>query len=185
MLRGRILYLLQVLPSPIRQGDQYRKQKQRIIDAGFTIPMVAARGPLCTASFVRGIDPFMVDLVEDPAAVHQLLTYTTEAIIRWIEAQAEAARHPVRDGAAGNVAEHAQQHGQTGEEAHAARAGGSQRIEERDAVRGQHALDKLAGGLGDGKCDSQDQEVGWNSTRQRHGSRKWFLQRDHDHCFDA
>jgi uroporphyrinogen-III decarboxylase len=70
--------------------QQYRKQKQRIFDAGFTIPMVAARGPLCTASFVRGIDPLMVDMMDNPAAVHELLAFTTEATVRWIEAQAEA-----------------------------------------------------------------------------------------------
>ncbi len=69
---------------------QYRNQKQRIFDAGFTIPMVAARGPLCTASFLRGIDGFMVDLADNPDAVHELLAFTTEATIRWIEAQAEA-----------------------------------------------------------------------------------------------
>src|SRR5262245_50393386 len=35
---------------------RYRTQKQRIFDAGFTIPVVTARGPLCTAGFVRGVN---------------------------------------------------------------------------------------------------------------------------------
>ena len=36
------------MPMALRQ---YRNQKQRIVDAGFTTPVVAARGPLCMASF--------------------------------------------------------------------------------------------------------------------------------------
>jgi uroporphyrinogen-III decarboxylase len=69
---------------------QYRTQKQRIFDAGFTIPVVAARGPLCTAGFVRGVNDFMIDLSENPEAAHKLIRFSTEAIIRWLEAQAEA-----------------------------------------------------------------------------------------------
>jgi uroporphyrinogen decarboxylase len=69
---------------------RYRMQKQRIFDAGFTIPVVAARGPLCTAGFVRGVNDFMMDLVDHPDEAHQLIRFSTEAIIRWLEAQAEA-----------------------------------------------------------------------------------------------
>ena len=69
---------------------RYRTQKQRIFDAGFTIPVVAARGPLCTAGFVRGVNDFMMDLAENPDAAHRLLRFTTDAAIRWLEAQAEA-----------------------------------------------------------------------------------------------
>lgn len=69
---------------------RYRMQKRRIFDAGYTIPVVTARGPLCTASFVRGVNEFMTDLVENGSAAHRLLRFSTEATIRWLEAQAEA-----------------------------------------------------------------------------------------------
>lgn len=69
---------------------RYRAQKQRVFDAGFTIPVVTSRGPLCTAAFVRGVNDFMMDLTENGEAVHHLLRFTTEAIIDWLKAQAEA-----------------------------------------------------------------------------------------------
>lgn len=68
---------------------RYRTQKARILDAGFTIPVVAARGPLCLASFLRGLTAFMGDLVDTPAAVHGLLRLTTRCVIDWLTAQAE------------------------------------------------------------------------------------------------
>jgi uroporphyrinogen decarboxylase len=70
--------------------QRYRTQKQRIFDAGYTIPAVAARGPLCTAAFVRGVNEFMMDLSENPEAAHRLLRFSTETVIRWLSAQAEA-----------------------------------------------------------------------------------------------
>jgi uroporphyrinogen-III decarboxylase len=69
---------------------RYRREKQRIFDAGFTIPLVTARGPLCTAGFIRGLTTLMVDLVEDPEGVHKLLAYTTKVTIDWLKAQQEA-----------------------------------------------------------------------------------------------
>ena len=47
-------------PDPTSDGfcplilHRYTAMKQRIFDAGYTIPVVAARGPLCTASFSAG-----------------------------------------------------------------------------------------------------------------------------------
>ena len=41
-------------------------QRQRILDPGYILPLVTARGPLCTAGFVRGTTKFMIDLVENP-----------------------------------------------------------------------------------------------------------------------
>jgi uroporphyrinogen-III decarboxylase len=76
-----------LMPLALRQ---YRNWKARIRDAGYTVPMVAARGPLCTASFLRGPNGFMTDLSDAPEAVHQLLALTTRASIDWLEAQAEA-----------------------------------------------------------------------------------------------
>jgi len=65
-------------------------QKQRIFDAGYIIPVVAARGPLCTASFVRGVTEFMLDLIDKPEQVHQLIDLTTNLVIDWLKAQIAA-----------------------------------------------------------------------------------------------
>ena len=69
---------------------RYRRDKQRIFDGGYTIPVVTARGPVCSAAFLRGLNELMVDLTDDPEGVHRLLEFTTAAIIRWLKAQAEA-----------------------------------------------------------------------------------------------
>jgi len=63
--------------------------KQRIFDAGFTMPVVAARGPLCTASFFRGVTHFMMDLMDDPDAAKQLIELCCTLTIDWLKAQAE------------------------------------------------------------------------------------------------
>ena len=68
----------------------YETQKKRIFDAGYTIPFVTARGPLCLASFLRGITELMLDLGEEPEAVHRLFDVMTETVIRWLRAQWEA-----------------------------------------------------------------------------------------------
>ncbi len=70
---------------------QYRAQKQRILDAGYTVPVVAARGPLCLAGFLRGITQFLLDIADEPEAVHRLLRLATQTVIDWLTAQAEAA----------------------------------------------------------------------------------------------
>ncbi|MEN6601020.1 MAG: uroporphyrinogen decarboxylase family protein [Bryobacteraceae bacterium] len=67
----------------------YHMQKSRIMDAGYTIPLVAARGPLCLASYLRGVTELMMDLVEDPEWVHRFLEFTTTTVIRWLRAQAD------------------------------------------------------------------------------------------------
>ncbi|MCX6623669.1 MAG: uroporphyrinogen decarboxylase family protein [Acidobacteria bacterium] len=69
--------------------QRYRMQKQRIFDAGYTIPVVAARGPLCVASFLRGVTPLMMDIAEGREEVHALFRLTTKAVIDWLTAQAE------------------------------------------------------------------------------------------------
>jgi uroporphyrinogen decarboxylase len=75
------------MPVALRQ---YRAQKRRILEAGYTIPVVAARGPLALAVFFRGLTPFMMDIMDNPAGVHKLLAYTTNATVQWLKAQAEA-----------------------------------------------------------------------------------------------
>jgi uroporphyrinogen-III decarboxylase len=69
--------------------QMYRMQKTRIFDAGYTVPVVAARGPLCLASFLRGVSELMLDVVLSPEAVHRLLALTTRTVIDWLKAQAE------------------------------------------------------------------------------------------------
>lgn len=70
--------------------QRYRRIVPRIVREGFVMPLVTARGPLCTAAFVRGVNEFLTDLVESPDDAHALLRGATEATVRWLEAQAEA-----------------------------------------------------------------------------------------------
>ncbi len=64
--------------------------RQRILDHGFVLPMIAARGPLCTAGFVRGITELMMDMARAPQLVHQLLELCTRVVIDWLKAQHKA-----------------------------------------------------------------------------------------------
>jgi uroporphyrinogen decarboxylase len=76
-----------LMPAALRQ---YRAMKQRIFAAGHTIPVVAARGPLALAVFFRGLTPLMMDIMDNPAGVHRLLSYTTHTTVQWLKAQAQA-----------------------------------------------------------------------------------------------
>lgn len=67
-----------------------RMQRQRILDTGEILPVVTARGPMCTAGFVRGTTEFMMDLIEKPEWAHRLLDLCTRMIIDWLKAQARA-----------------------------------------------------------------------------------------------
>jgi hypothetical protein len=49
---------------------RYRMQKQRIFDAGHTLPVVTARGPLCTAAFLHDLNRLLPNMKEDPPGVH-------------------------------------------------------------------------------------------------------------------
>jgi uroporphyrinogen decarboxylase len=69
--------------------QQYRRMKPRIAAAGYATPVVAVRGPLCLASFLRGVTQLMLDIVEDPDGVHKLLALTTRTAIDWLQAQAD------------------------------------------------------------------------------------------------
>ncbi|UCG86919.1 MAG: uroporphyrinogen decarboxylase family protein [Gemmatimonadota bacterium] len=64
-----------------------RMHRQRILDTGEILPLVTARGPLCTAGFVRGITEFMIDLIEKPEWSHKLIDRCTSLIIDWLKAQ--------------------------------------------------------------------------------------------------
>ena len=64
--------------------------RQRILDAGHILPLAVARGPLCTAAFVRGTTEFMMDLVENPEGAHRLIDLCTRVVIDWLKAQHKA-----------------------------------------------------------------------------------------------
>jgi uroporphyrinogen decarboxylase len=64
-----------------------RMHRPRILALGEVLPFVTARGPMCTAGFVRGTTPFMMDLVENPEGAHRLLDLCTRVIIDWLKAQ--------------------------------------------------------------------------------------------------
>lgn len=66
-----------------------RMQRQRILEQGEILPMVTARGPLCTAGFVRSTTEFMIDIVEKPEWAHKLIDRCTNLIIDWLKAQAK------------------------------------------------------------------------------------------------
>ncbi len=51
--------------------------------------MVCARGPLALATHLRGVTEFLTDIKIEPKASHDLLEICTDAVIRWLSAQAE------------------------------------------------------------------------------------------------
>jgi uroporphyrinogen decarboxylase len=66
-----------------------RMSRQRIRDRGHIQPIITARGPLCTAAFVRGTAELMMDLVEQPERARRLIELCTNLVIDWLKAQAE------------------------------------------------------------------------------------------------
>lgn len=67
----------------------YERHKPRILAEGHVLPVVAARGPLCLASFLRGVTQLMTDVVENPEGTHALLRYCAQVVIDWLRAQAD------------------------------------------------------------------------------------------------
>jgi uroporphyrinogen decarboxylase len=67
-----------------------RMHRQRILDLGEILPLVTARGPLCTAAFTRGTTEFMMDLIEKPEWAHRLIDLCTNLTIDWLKAQVAA-----------------------------------------------------------------------------------------------
>ncbi len=89
---------VEAMPPPEVEADAFmaltlhriRMQRQRILDTGEILPIVTARGPMCTAAFVRGTTEWMMDLIESPEWAHRLLERCTTLIIEWLRAQARA-----------------------------------------------------------------------------------------------
>ncbi len=66
---------------------RYKMAVPRIKELGEVLPFVTARGPLCTAAFVRSTTNLMIELVEKPEECHRLIDLCTRVIIDWLKAQ--------------------------------------------------------------------------------------------------
>ena len=85
------------VPDPRRDGlmpmalSKIRRLRGPLQERGRAMRIVAARGPLNVAGFLMTIPELCVAVKTEPERVHRLLDKTTELVIRWLEAQAEAA----------------------------------------------------------------------------------------------
>ena len=83
-------------PNPRTDGlmpiitNFYRHLEPRIKDAGHSVKVVAARGPLAVATHLMGVSDFLIGLKIDPANTHHFLKMTTTLAKDWLTAQAEA-----------------------------------------------------------------------------------------------
>lgn len=83
------------LPNPKTDGlmpiilNLYKNIHKRVNDIGESIKIVAARGPLTTASHLMGVTEFLVALKIYPEATHRLLSLTAALSKNWLEAQAD------------------------------------------------------------------------------------------------
>jgi uroporphyrinogen decarboxylase len=66
---------------------RYKMAVPRIKALGERLPFVTARGPLCTAGFVRSTSNLMLELIEKPEESHRLIDLCTRVIIDWLKAQ--------------------------------------------------------------------------------------------------
>lgn len=72
----------------------YEQMDKRLAGDGLAIHMVAARGPLTTASWLTGVSPLMEGLIAQPEQANKLLETVTTSLIRWLEAQLATLREP-------------------------------------------------------------------------------------------
>jgi uroporphyrinogen decarboxylase len=73
----------------------YERMDQRLSADGLGIRMVAARGPLTTASWLTGVTPLMEGLLTQPGQISKILETVTTSLIRWLEAQLGVLRQPM------------------------------------------------------------------------------------------
>ncbi len=87
-------------PNPRQDGlmpmlvNWYRYLEPRILDAGYVVKIVAARGPLAVATHLFGVTDFLLNLKLQPEKTHRLLEMTTRLAIDWLQAQAEVLHAP-------------------------------------------------------------------------------------------
>lgn len=81
-------------PNPLTDGfmpvmlNLYRNLEIRVNDAGHTIKVVAARGPMATAAHIIGVTDFLIGLKTNPKEAHRLMRLATDIAKNWLEAQA-------------------------------------------------------------------------------------------------
>ena len=72
----------------------YKVMEERLQADGLGIRMVAARGPMPTASWLVGIPGLMEGLITEPELTTRLLEMVTTGLIRWLHAQLDTLRQP-------------------------------------------------------------------------------------------
>jgi uroporphyrinogen-III decarboxylase len=72
----------------------YRHTEERLQAEGLSTKMVAARGPMVTASWVMGVTDLMTGLATHPREIEKFLDTVTTTIINWLRAQLETLREP-------------------------------------------------------------------------------------------
>lgn len=72
----------------------YQHAEERLQAEGLGIKMVAARGPMVTASWVMGVSDLMMGLVEHPDQISKFLDTITTLLINWLHAQLDTLAEP-------------------------------------------------------------------------------------------
>ncbi|HDQ72814.1 MAG TPA: uroporphyrinogen decarboxylase [Chloroflexi bacterium] len=72
----------------------YKVMDERLRAEGLGIKMVCARGPMTVTSWLMGVTPLMMGVIEKPEEVSRILDTMTTSIIRWLHAQLDVLRQP-------------------------------------------------------------------------------------------
>ncbi len=72
----------------------YGLMEERLRAEGLGIKMVCARGPMTVTSWILGVSPLMMGLVEEPEKISRILDAVTTTIIRWLHAQLDTLHEP-------------------------------------------------------------------------------------------
>ncbi len=81
-----------LMPLALRM---YQCMDQRLQADGLGIHMVAARGPMTSASWLTGVTALMEGLLTQPEQASKLLETVTTSLIHWLEAQLGVLREPL------------------------------------------------------------------------------------------
>lgn len=83
-------------PNPEKDGLmpwvlwRYEELGKKLQESNQQVKMVAARGPLAIASWVRGMESLLMDIKKFPDKAKEFLDITTELTIDWLQAQIDA-----------------------------------------------------------------------------------------------
>ena len=72
----------------------YEVMDERLQAEGLSIKMVCSRGPMTVASWLVGVTPLMMGLINSPDEVSKILNTMTTTIIRWLHAQLDTLHQP-------------------------------------------------------------------------------------------